>query len=585
MINNIHNNMQKKEMKLRIASRTLISSVIKGASNTMAVLNGEPERDGLDRNEPDNQGVMIVLTASNLEMSDFNLNPFLAFAGGFPQFLVQEKLYPLLPSNLDGTAKFAPYGLRKVESLLIEEFGEKNVVVTNPANLHRFVGPRTKIIGITTMDPLGTGFVSRTYSSILGLNGKPATLIEFEDLISNPTLRKFDARIIVGGSGAWQISEANMQEVLDIDTVVIGQAERSLVQLFKKLLAGEEPGRVITMQTPIHEEIPQIKKASIYGTVEIMRGCGRGCSFCSPTLRQRFSFPLDRILKEVELNARNGSRMIMLQTDDLFLYQAKSNFIPNKDAIVDLINAVGKIPGVDYLQMAHASLAPVVYDKSLVEEIAPVLVEKSVWTCRGTRCASVEVGIETGSARLMKQHMRGKMLPYKPEQWQDVVVRAVEVLNDNGINPLATLILGLPGEQDDDVLATIDLLDRLEGSKIFYVPLLFTSEEESNLRRQKHGNLKNMDDSQWEVISKCWKHNIDVWSPELSMTVMLASLISYPFYRLKHGKKIFEPIMRISGLEDRFLGRKTGVKCQPDYCTPDLEFVKEDGVEECGKTL
>jgi radical SAM superfamily enzyme YgiQ (UPF0313 family) len=272
--------------------------------------------------------------------------------------------------------------------------------------------------------------------------------------------------------------------------------------------------------------------------------------------------------------------MIILQTDDLFLYQAKKNFIPNKEAIVDLIHAVNKTEGVEYLQVAHASLAPVVYDRSLVEEIAPTLVEKSIWTCRGKRCASVEVGIETGSARLMKRYMHGKMLPYKPEQWQDVVVRSVELLNDNDIYPLATLILGLPGEREDDVLATIDLLDKLEGSKIFYVPLLFTSEEESNLRRQRHGSLKDLDNAQWDVISRCWKHNIDVWNPELSTTIMLACMISYPFYGLKHGKKIFRPVMRVSGLEDRLLGRKAGVKCQPNYCVPDLELVEEDGVGE-----
>jgi hypothetical protein len=42
---------------------------------------------------PENGGVPIVLTASTIEMSDFNLNPFIAFSGGFPNFLVRKKLY------------------------------------------------------------------------------------------------------------------------------------------------------------------------------------------------------------------------------------------------------------------------------------------------------------------------------------------------------------------------------------------------------------------------------------------------------------------------------------------------------------
>ena len=529
---------------------------------------------------PKNEGKMIVLTASDIEMSDFNLNPFIAFAGGFPKFLVQKKIYPSLPPNPNGTAKFAPYGLRKVETLLIEEFGEENVITVHPNNLHRFIGPKTKIVGISTMDPLGMGFVSRTYTSILGLDGKPATLVEFEDLLSNTALKKYGAEIIVGGAGVWQIPSANMQDKLGIDTILIGQAEHSIKQIFKDKLNDKKLEKVITMQIPKETEIPLIKKPSIYGTVEIMRGCGRGCAFCSPTLRQRYSFPLQHILKEVELNAKNGTKMIILQTDDIFLYQSKPKFIPNKTAIVKLIQSVNKIEDVDYIQIAHASLAPAVYDKNIVEEIAPVLVEKSVWTCNGKSCASIEVGIETGSAQLMKKHMQGKMLPYKPEQWQDVVVQAIETLNDNDIYPLATLILGLPGEQKKDVLATIELLDRLKGSKIFYVPLLFTSEEESILKQRKHKDLKNLDELQWDILSGCWRHNINTWKPEINKTIMFGSLLLYPYFRLKHGKKTLKTIMKFSGLDELLLNEKIGVECQHEYCTPDFDFINDDIIKK-----
>jgi radical SAM superfamily enzyme YgiQ (UPF0313 family) len=525
---------------------------------------------------PKNDGIMIVLTASDIEMSDFNLNPFIAFSGGFPKSLVQNKLYPPLPSNLDGTAKFAPYGLRKVESLLIQEFGEENVVTVHPSNLHCFIGPKTKIVAISTMDPLGIGFVSRTYTGILGMNGKPATLVEFEKLLSNPALRRYGAKIMIGGSGAWQISTANMQDQLGIDTILIGQAEHSIIQIFRKALDGGKLEKVITMQIPKGKEVPVIKKPSIYGTVEIMRGCGRGCAFCSPTLRQRYSFPMEHILKEVKLNAKSGTRAILLQTDDVFLYKSKSKFIPNREAIIKLIQSVNKVEDIDYIQIAHASLAPAVYDRKIVEEIAPILVEKSLWSCKGNPCASIEVGIETGSARLMKKYMAGKMLPYKPGQWQDVVVQSLEILNDNNVYPLATLILGLPGEQEEDILATIELLDRLSGTKIFYVPLLFTSEEESILKKQKHKDLENLDDLQWEILSGCWRHNVSTWRPEINKTILVGSTLLYPYLRLKHGRKIFKPFMRFSGLEELILNEKVGVECQPEYCTHALDCINDE---------
>ena len=562
----------------KIASKTIQNLVINPASKLAFEASNKLVHTRNEKVIPKNGGVTIVLTASDIEMSDFNLNPFIAFSGGFPKSLVQNNLYPSLPSNLDGTAKFAPYGLRKVESLLIQEFGVENVVTVQPNKLNRFIGPKTKIVAISTMDPLGTGFVSRTYTSILGLNGKPATFVEFEKLLSNPTLTRYGAKIIVGGSGAWQISTAGMQDQLGIDTILVGQAEHSLIQIFKKALNGEKLEKEITMKIPKSKEVPIIKKPSIYGTVEIMRGCGRGCAFCSPTLRQRHSFSLGHILKEVELNAKNGTKMITLQTDDIFLYNSKPNFIPNRKAIVNLIQSVNKIEGVDYIQIAHASLAPIVYDKEIVEEIAPILVDKSVWTCNGNPCASIEVGIETGSTRLMKKHMRGKMLPYSPDLWKDIVVQSLGILNDNNIYPLATLILGLPGEQEKDILATIELLDRLKDAKIFYVPLLFTAEEESILKKRKHKALENLNDLQWDILSGCWRYNINTWKPEINKIIMFASLLSYPYFRFKHGKKIFKPIMKFSGFEELILNEKIEVECQPEYCTPSIDCINDEMV-------
>ena len=82
----------------------------------------------------------------------------------------------------------------------------------------------------------------------------------------------------------------------------------------------------------------------------------------------------------------------------------------------------------------------------------------------------MEVGVETGSVRLVKRYMKGKPLPYTPEEWPKVVVRAIEVYNDNEICPLATILVGLPGEEPSDVADTLKLIEEMSGMKLFYVP-------------------------------------------------------------------------------------------------------------------
>ena len=128
--------------------------------------------------------------------------------------------------------------------------------------------------------------------------------------------------------------------------------------------------------------------------------------------------------------------------------------------------------------------------------------------------------------------------------------------------------MGLPGEQEEDILATITLLDRLKGAKILYVPLLFTSEEECILKRQKHKDLKNLDELHWDILARCGRYDIDTWKPEINKMVMVGSLLSYPYYRWRHGKKIFKVIMKFSGLDEIFVNRKIGIECQPQYCVP-----------------
>jgi radical SAM superfamily enzyme YgiQ (UPF0313 family) len=501
------------------------------------------------------QGVPIVLTGSATDMSDFKLSPFRAFTGGFPtaiipKFLLRKYWYPRVPTNGDSTAKFAPYGIRKIEATLIREFGAQKVAVVHPYDLKSFVGPNTKVIGISSMEPAGIGFVSRTYTSLVGFGGEPVAAAEFRDLITNPILRKWGAKIVLGGAGSWQIHRAKLQKNYGIDCIVMGESEKTAIEIFRKAVNGEKLPRVVETEPPDPKKVYPIVNPSIFGTVEITRGCGRGCKFCSPMMRRRYSFHLEHILKEVRLNAKNGTRMIILASEDIFLYQCNSKFLPNRQAISKLINSIASVPGVEFIQPAHAALAPVVSTPEMIEDIGPVLREKSYWVTNETRHSSVEVGIETGSVRLMKKYMPGKMLPFKPEEWHDVVTKAIEIMNENYIWPLATLIVGLPEETEDDTNATLELVDKLKHSKLFFVPLLFTSEDECMLREARHMDLKHLTPLQWKLLATCWRHNIEIFATDLAQwPSRLVAMFSYVlYYRWKHGKKSLQPLLKLSGM-------------------------------------
>ena len=67
--------------------------------------------------------------------------------------------------HTNGVAKYAPYGLRKLEAgLLRDGFSRKDVVVAHPNHIEKFIGPETQVVGTYEMDPLGMGPVTMTFT-------------------------------------------------------------------------------------------------------------------------------------------------------------------------------------------------------------------------------------------------------------------------------------------------------------------------------------------------------------------------------------------------------------------------------------
>jgi radical SAM superfamily enzyme YgiQ (UPF0313 family) len=525
-------------------------------------------------------GYPIVLTASRAEANEYDDNPFAAFICTFPKKfsgLALRNHLKNLESNENGTAKRTIYGLRKVEAMLSKEFGKENIAVAHYDQLHRFIGKNTKIVGISSMDPMGLAYVSTTYNSLIGFGGEALNASEFEKLITHPAILQYKPKIIVGGAGSWQINEAGLQQKWGIDVLFQGEGEADLVIVFKKMMNNESVPPYFVAKKPNRKNTPQIEHAACYGMVEITRGCGRGCQFCSPTNRTKYSVPLNYIMDEVATNIKSGTNTIFTVTEDIFLYKSKPGFIPNREAIVKLYKTIASYPGVEHILLSHASLAPVVYDRKLLEELSPILLEKTRWSPSmknnySKRFVSVEVGIETGSVRLMKKYMKGKALPYSVDKWPELVVQGVGIMNDYDWWPLCTIMTGQPDETEDDVRATLDLIDDLRNhnAKMFYTPVLFIPLKEAMLGNHRRTNLKNLSELQWEVIARCWKNNIDFWAPERKWILNPMFFFTHWFYaRWKHGSKATYPMMHLAGFP---ITQKTDKVCSPEYCQDGLSL-------------
>ncbi|MHA1754518.1 MAG: B12-binding domain-containing radical SAM protein [Candidatus Odinarchaeia archaeon] len=462
-------------------------------------------------------GYKIVLTADRTLMSDYRGSLFIGFITCGPKTMINPRLLFsfVVPKmkNKKGVVKAAPYGLRKIEAALLNNgFTDEDLITVNPDSIHKYIGPDTKVVGVSAMDPLGRGPASNTFAGPGGLvKEEPYLAWKFRELIEKIREISPKVKIVVGGSGTWQLKEdPEIRQKLGIDVVMLGEADLTAPEVFTKLINGEGVPPIIEEKLVPVDKIPTIYRPAVGGVVEISRGCGRGCDFCIPTMRKLRSRPLEDILKEAKVNIEGGEKWITLHAEDVLRYKARG-FELNHEVVVNLFKAVGELDGCVGVGLSHFSLAAAVQDPKLLYDIAEVA---GIGSSKIKPWMGGQTGVETGSVRLIKKHMAAKVKPFKPEEWPEVVEQAFAYCHDYKWVPAATLILGLPGETEDDVMDTLELLDRLKPYKSVIVPLFCVPIAE--LQGQGFFTSDQMTEAHWQVFEACWDH-LTIWLKELAI--------------------------------------------------------------------
>jgi hypothetical protein len=152
---------------------------------------------------------LIVLTASSTEASEWHHSIWQQMMSAAVPYKLSNTLFNKVSfaneSWPDGRAKFVPNGLRMVETLLLREYPEEDVVTCYVSRLEKFVGPETKVLAIHAHNPLGISYATDIYAKIFGENLTPLNAHEFLKIVTHPVIRKYRPKIVVGGPGAWQL--------------------------------------------------------------------------------------------------------------------------------------------------------------------------------------------------------------------------------------------------------------------------------------------------------------------------------------------------------------------------------------------
>jgi tRNA-2-methylthio-N6-dimethylallyladenosine synthase len=208
----------------------------------------------------------------------------------------------------------------------------------------------------------------------------------------------------------------------------------------------EEAGSAETIRD--HE----LKERQATAFVSIMQGCNMHCTFCivPRTRGAERSRSIAEIVREATELVERGVKEITLLGQIVNLY-GRHEFPPvnGKSPFVQLLEAVHEIDGLERLRFT--SPHPIGFRDDLLQALAdlPKLAEH------------VHLPLQSGSNRILKAMHR----PYTAEKYRALIERIRQTREEIALT--TDVIVGFPGEEDDDYRRTRDLVEEIQFDNAF----------------------------------------------------------------------------------------------------------------------
>lgn len=183
-------------------------------------------------------------------------------------------------------------------------------------------------------------------------------------------------------------------------------------------------------------------------SISITYGCNNFCTYCIvPYVRGRErSVPLDQILHDVEKYAKKGYKEIILLGQNVNSY---GKDFKNGDNFAKLLREICKVEG-DFI-VRFVSPHP----RDFTDEVIDVIAENE------KIARSLHLPLQSGSTKILKAMNRG----YTKEQYIELAEKIKERIP--GVALTADIIVGFPGETEEDFQDTLDVVQRIQFENCF----------------------------------------------------------------------------------------------------------------------
>ncbi|MCA9832447.1 MAG: tRNA (N6-isopentenyl adenosine(37)-C2)-methylthiotransferase MiaB [Thermomicrobiales bacterium] len=198
-----------------------------------------------------------------------------------------------------------------------------------------------------------------------------------------------------------------------------------------------------------HYYQPQLSgnKVGVSAFVPIIYGCNFVCSYCIVPYRRgkETSRPFKDIVTEVERLVDSGVREVTLlgQTVNAYGYD-----LEEKSSLSKLLTAVDKIPGLERLRFLTS------HPKYMGDDVLDAIAELP------SACEHMNLPVQAGDNEVLRRMRR----TYTRDLWMERIATTREKVP--GVTVATDIIVGFPGETEEQFMQTYDMLEQTRCDKV-----------------------------------------------------------------------------------------------------------------------
>ena len=196
------------------------------------------------------------------------------------------------------------------------------------------------------------------------------------------------------------------------------------------------------------EGLRSSRKFELKAFVNIMYGCNNFCTYCIvPYTRGRErSRTVEDIVNEIKELVANGTKEVTLLGQNVDSY---GKTLENPVTFAELLRIVNEIEGLERIRFMTS------HPKDISDEVI-----YAIRDCDKV-CEFIHLPVQCGSTRLLKKMNRH----YSKEYYLEIIEKAKKEIPDVAFS--TDLMIGFPGETEEDLLDTIDVVRKVKYDTAF----------------------------------------------------------------------------------------------------------------------